>query len=983
MRPHLLELEAFGAFPGRVRLDLDELGAGGLVLLCGDTGGGKTTLLDALCFALYGVVPGERAKAKDDLRSHHASVGTTSWVRLEFTVRGRRLRITRQPEQERPKLRGSGVRREHPTALLEERSGDGWVVLGQRPEDVGAEVRQLIGMSADQFCQVVLLPQGRFAAFLQSGHREREELLKQLFHVDRFETVERLLAEQASAAARRVEQARGDLATVAARVAQEAGCELPAVPEEAPSWAVEVAAAAAEEAAALGEAATVAVRAREEAETAEAEAVQVAARQAARREAEQELAQLEAAQPELALLDAELQAARRALPVQVAGGAAAERAAVLRDLEHDQGERLRAVEDLGGEPDPDSGRLRAQAAAARTEHGRLQGLLDVAADAEAAEAAAAAATDRAARAAEQIAALQARLEALPAQEAAAAAAVADAAAAALRAPALAAQLEAQEQRAALRAELTAAQEAFAAAGAAAQQAATVAEEAAAHARDVRERRFDAITAELAAQLEPDTPCPVCGSLEHPDVVLLRATAVSKDEELAAEAAAAEADGARRRLDAQVAQLAERVDALRERLGPEQAETDLDGLRAVLAEAQQLASSGAAAERVLAQVREERSAMQAELAGLSAVATAEAAAAEESAGRAVRLRARLGRDGTERVALQARLDALALLAEACESAAGAAAAARAARDEHARAVATAARQAQAAGFDDEDDARAAARDEQWMAAAQSRLDQARDRLAGVRARLASPELAVALDPPAPVAATRDAAAEARRVADEALAAERVRAERAGRLRELVPLYAHVCSRMPTLLQEAGELRSLSEVAAGRGSNRLSMTLSTFVLAARLEEVAEAASERLARMTGGRYRLVHTDEGRDRRSRAGLGLQVEDGWTGRRRDTATLSGGETFMTALSLALGLADVVTAEAGGQTIDALFIDEGFGTLDAGTLDQVMDVLDELRSGGRLVGIVSHVADLRLRIPAQVSVQKGTGGSTVRTSLTA
>jgi exonuclease SbcC len=127
-------------------------------------------------------------------------------------------------------------------------------------------------------------------------------------------------------------------------------------------------------------------------------------------------------------------------------------------------------------------------------------------------------------------------------------------------------------------------------------------------------------------------------------------------------------------------------------------------------------------------------------------------------------------------------------------------------------------------------------------------------------------------------------------------------------------------------------------------------------------------------------VHSDVSRDRRTRAGLGLQVRDGWTGRTRDTATLSGGETFMTALSLALGLADVVTAEAGGQTIDALFVDEGFGTLDADSLDKVMDVLDDLRAGGRLVGIVSHVADLRQRIPTQVQVVKGPHGSTVATT---
>jgi exonuclease SbcC len=157
----------------------------------------------------------------------------------------------------------------------------------------------------------------------------------------------------------------------------------------------------------------------------------------------------------------------------------------------------------------------------------------------------------------------------------------------------------------------------------------------------------------------------------------------------------------------------------------------------------------------------------------------------------------------------------------------------------------------------------------------------------------------------------------------------------------------------------------------------MTLSSFVLAARLEEVAGAASVRLLKMTQGRYTLVHTDGAARGGARSGLGLLVRDAWTGRDRDTGTLSGGETFQASLALALGLADVVQAEAGGTRIEALFVDEGFGTLDEDTLDEVMDVLDGLREGGRVVGLVSHVAELRARIPAQVHVRKGRQGSTV------
>jgi exonuclease SbcC len=133
-----------------------------------------------------------------------------------------------------------------------------------------------------------------------------------------------------------------------------------------------------------------------------------------------------------------------------------------------------------------------------------------------------------------------------------------------------------------------------------------------------------------------------------------------------------------------------------------------------------------------------------------------------------------------------------------------------------------------------------------------------------------------------------------------------------------------------------------------------------------------------MTSDRYRLVHTDTPGSARVRGGLALRVLDAWTGVARDPATLSGGETFTASLALALGLADVVTAEAGGALLETLFVDEGFGSLDEESLDDVLGVLDGLREGGRTVGLVSHVADLRQRIPVQLRVEKGRAGSHVR-----
>jgi exonuclease SbcC len=173
-------------------------------------------------------------------------------------------------------------------------------------------------------------------------------------------------------------------------------------------------------------------------------------------------------------------------------------------------------------------------------------------------------------------------------------------------------------------------------------------------------------------------------------------------------------------------------------------------------------------------------------------------------------------------------------------------------------------------------------------------------------------------------------------------------------------------------------AVSTFAEGKGGdNTLQMRLSAYVLAARLAQVVAAANERLHRMSDERYTLEHSAVRGVGELRGGLSLQVRDEWTGDARDPATLSGGETFVVSLSLALGLADVVTQESGGTNIDTLFIDEGFGTLDPDTLDDVMNTLDGLRDGGRVVGIVSHVPEMRTRVTAQLQVRKGRTGSHV------
>jgi exonuclease SbcC len=175
---------------------------------------------------------------------------------------------------------------------------------------------------------------------------------------------------------------------------------------------------------------------------------------------------------------------------------------------------------------------------------------------------------------------------------------------------------------------------------------------------------------------------------------------------------------------------------------------------------------------------------------------------------------------------------------------------------------------------------------------------------------------------------------------------------------------------------GVIGHLAEIANGK--NDFGVTFQRYVLGNLLDEVADAASERLKMMSRGRYLLQRTDERRRKNAQSGLELEIFDYYTGVARAVNTLSGGESFLASLSLSLGLADVVQNYAGGIKLDTIFIDEGFGTLDAESLDMALKTLIDLQSGGRLVGIISHVPELKERIDARLEVTGGRFGSTAR-----
>ena len=1006
MRPHRLRVTAFGAFGATVEVCFDDLASAGLFLLHGETGAGKSTLLDAIGFALYGRVPGERGKARR-LRSDHAAPGTPTEVQLEASMGGRRMRITRKPEQQRPKRRGGGTTTEQAKILLEEAVDDRWRAVSTRAGEADDEIKDLMGMSAEQFYQVVLLPQGQFAQFLHAPADKRAELLEKLFGTDRFAKVEDWLAERRRSTARVVGEAEVAIRELAARVAQVAGHPEP-IPDDPhvpaadaatsltdqdelpdPGWAPRLAESAAT-AAAAARAHVRACRAElDQAQDRQRDAERLADRQRRRAEALRTRDQLAQDAPAIDELSQELDAALRCAEVTPALEEAERTAVVLTEACRAES-RARAVVLEAGQTGPQTtvAELRAAAQQHMTKSGRLDGLRSHEQQAAAEDRTADAARSAAAELAAEIETAEHRVTAQRERRPTMSGRRDRAREATERLPGVQAEADRNQRAAAdmaalVQARADAAQHSQAYIAAKIEHAELVNDAAL-----LRMARIDGMRAELAAALVDGAPCPVCGSLDHPELCELAGQRVTREQEEAADAEAAAAGERAETIGARLGAADVRVADLSARLEGAGFAVAAD-LPTLSAEAGRLAAASdqlqAEAERLTAarlpdlqaaldDLDREIAAADKRLVELTDHCRAELRQAIEADQRAARHRESLAAQLDGAPDLDTVLARERAAADALTSAADAADAAARARADADRAADLAAKAATEAGFADPETARQARREPGWRTAAERDIREHEASAKAVAGLLADPELDVPLKPPADTGGTAATVDAARQAHDEAVAAHDRAEHKAQQLTDLAPRLTASLAELEPLAARAAEARALADLAAGLGANTLRMTLSAFVLAARLEEVAAAASERLLAMTSGRYSLTHTDARRGA-GRSGLGLLACDAWTGVDRDTSTLSGGETFLASLALALGLANVVTAEAAGTRIEALFVDEGFGSLDDETLDEVMTVLDGLREGGRMVGIVSHVAELKQRIPAQIRVHKGHSGS--------
>lgn len=860
MRPLKLTMSAFGPYAGQTTVDFDALGTTGLYLITGDTGAGKTTIFDAIAYALYGEASGE-TRESSMLRSKYAEPETPTFVELIFANGGERYTVRRNPEYTRPKTRGTGTTVQKADAELT--MPDGRIVTKAR--EVTAAVTEVIGVDRAQFSRIAMIAQGEFRRLLLAQTDERKAIFRQIFRTGKYLALQNRLKDDAAA----LEKTCGELVAALRSTAETIGRDDPgALPDAEDTDALLTALDALIDADADAWAQTGTKH-----EQAKAQHARLLTDLGKAQAVEQARAELKTAEADLQQAQREQAAARTALDTAEAKQPNMEQ--LLQDIARLQ-DALSQYEQLD--------KQRAQAKAAREALEEKTAALELARTQ-------AQATEQKCKSAREQLAEQPKLAVAAEQTAQ------EQKAAEQRCKALT-ELDRQRKRCAeLQKKLEAAQEKYT-------QAAEAAQAALAHYSALDRAYLDAQAGILARTLTPGQPCPVCGATEHPcpaaapeqtpdAAARKRAKADSEQAQRDAEACSAEAAALRGQLTAVREALETVCAALTPPLDPETLAQTLPAL-------QEKAAQDARCD---------------ELDAAAANRAAELPHADSGAAKAA-----LAQAQTQHEALRQALDT--------------------AQKQHAAAQAKCAQLCgKIATLHTQTDAAPAAD----IAALQAQCDALSARTDALQAQMN------ALD-------------------------TRLQQNRTAR------------AKLDTQRQEYGAaherwqwVHALAATANGAIPGQEKITLEAFLQAAYFDRILGRANTRLLIMSGGQYELRRCERAGDNRSQTGLELEVVDHYNGTARSVKTLSGGETFAASLSLALGLSDEVQSSAGGVQLEAMFVDEGFGSLDSEALQQALTALVGVSGGCRIVGIISHVAELKERIDRQIIVTKDrSGGSRVQ-----
>ena len=1034
MRILRLTMDAVGPFPGHEVIDFEAFSDAGRFLLSGPTGAGKSTIIDAIVFALYGKVSGGRDSSDSRIRSRYASEQAKTEVELIFSTSSGNYKVRRQPAYERVKKNGKGVTKQNAKAWLfklDEQLREVSEPL-TKTSDVGTEITRIVGLSREQFTQTVVLPQGKFAQFLRSTSKDRQDLLQELFGTAIFEDLQLDLVERARKVKKNQEALdatlRANLGVLASLLDEapqldparclvyepvpEVDCEFNPLETAWDSrfkpltpWLEHNQRCANLEVSALRE---------QEDKLRSDFAYQrdLAARQerylALTKEHEQLVAQGPAQRQRLAQIQA-LQALsdlkpwheqlKQAQDQQAVAQRQLSQALALEQLESD--ERAQAVLqplDYRG-AQALSVQLTAQVAALNPQveleaglAGRRRDLQTKTQAHESANAKLAQGRERENQLPTQIASKQELLEQLNEQAATLPTAqlAQEQATQTLKLAKAHEQLVKDHQRARKLQQLVALE----------------LKQASQRHKHMLEQWLSQSALNLAQNLVAGEPCPVCGATEHPAPATQGGENISQEQLDQALEEVNEVQGELSQASERVTKLAAQLEAQPCQLSPAQAREQLQEAKAALTAAQQASEQASSCKAQIAKLNAQLEALRADNQTAQARLAGDAKEIQLLGEKIEADTASLSCEGFESVAakveylsqLAAALEQLAKAGQEldqCKKRAQQAADSFAAQWAHASANLAdhSAKPAAPAPTDPAEteptqDTSAANVQDDYAQACQ---DFAGLDLAALKATSASYEKSLSINQaalaelegieltPPPLEQTQGQLEQAQAKTQACQTYASTWQAFAGQVNAQLAKLNELLARRSKASDKDGQLLALA--SAANGDNQARLTLSAWVLQAHFRQVLVFANERLGVIGAGRYELINVDSEEDtRQQKQGLGLAVVDHLSGTTRSPRTLSGGESFYVSLALALALADVVATQNGGIEMNTLFIDEGFGSLDEGTLAEVMDVLSALHSGGRVVGIVSHVSELKRAIPAAVEVRPLLGGgSTLRT----
>lgn len=1012
MRPLRLVMTAFGPYAKQQVIDFGELRGQRLFLIHGPTGGGKTTILDAICYALYGETSGERKG--EQMRSQFADAQTLTEVELEFAVGEKRYRVRRRPMQMRPKKKGDGMVETKPEADLAE--SDGLLGTGEYETTVTGDTKvrerivQLLGFRCEQFRQVIMLPQGKFRELLLEKSEKREEILQMLFQTGLYEQLQERLSEQAKGLRDQLADAqrKRELALAQAKVVNEESLALTLSEKIAAVVLQDQAVKELREAevkaqGALTEAQRV-IGVLDELDAAKKEHERLKAREPEIKGWRKAVHAAEQAQKavgeEQAMRDRASELAGRK---QVADAAALGLRKAASINEKAASEQIKAA---GHRPDADAGRQRlAKLETLRPRIVRLEKADSslVAAKKQVAEQEAALAKEKdaialasasAEKLAKQLGELRERAAGLESQK----------------------QLETQAQtQLAARRQLEGLQPLIPRYEKQQQRLMREREKAEqywlkgkAHLADLLLAWKNGRAASIARDLREGEPCPVCGSREHP-APAHAAGALPSDDELTAaqqqvdtlDAAARNSATAANNQANELAQLRTREQGLRDQLGvmagepvatlQTRADAQNAAVEAAAAAQQQLPLVQEQLDKAAGTAKSGQQRLETFEGNLqvsrSTVAADQAMRDECLSDLPEQLRTVAAVEvevGRVRKTIEDIESAIRLTEEEAKKAANALAGAQeserssqaelaAAESRLKAARETFAARLQEAGFASEPEYAAARLTDAQIQGLREKIDRGEKALAAAADRVMRAEQSAAGLARPDLETVRKAHAGAKDACDAAVAQRSDLDAQRKHLADLQKRLEQIAAGFATLDAQYRVIGKMADVANGQNPKKLK--LHRFVLGFLLDDVLSAATQRLRTMSHGRYQLQRMQQIEDKRIVGGLDLEVFDAHTGSARPVATLSGGESFQASLSLSLGLADVVQARSGGIRMETMFVDEGFGSLDSDALDEAIRAIQDLQKSGRTVGIISHVPELKQLIGARLEVTSGPAGS--------